>query len=225
MKISLSSFGFISATVTSASFLPYALVLLGMIFFHQGLLGSLTPILLFFTITARVAGDWIFWVKCFPREMDKGSNPNWRSSIKEILSTQPPAIKSINDMLIDSIVDGALLYLAFKASASPLWILFVYSCCQTVGAPLQVAILRIFDRKYVRKFSMIITALATFMALEVNGIISVGYASMLGLSRFSPTNLILCILGTKCLLASTALIAKATIAETLKLKTMKELST
>ena len=221
MKIVMPSFGFISAIATSTVFLPHALVILGVLFFHHGLKDP-SPILLFFTLVAKVTADWLFWVKFFPQEMDSGENrSDWRSSVKDIMASQPPAIKSVLDMIIDTAVDVTLICMAYKASAPPMWILFVFSACQAVGAPIQGMILRIFERKNVRVFSMIVTALATFLAFEINGFMSNSYTQMLGLTHFSSSIQILIILGAKCLLAETSVISKETIAEVLKIETIK----
>ncbi len=82
------------------------------------------------------------------------------------------------DMVIDVFVDGLLVYLAFRALAPPLWILFVFSASQAVGALVQGIILRFFERKNVRTFSMIVTAVATFIALEASGKLSSGYVDI-----------------------------------------------
>jgi len=212
MKIPMPSFGLISATATSSIFLPHALVLLGVIFFHHESWRDPTLLFLFFTITARLTGDWLFWSRLFPQEMDSGANiENWRSSVKDILTSQPPAIKSVLDMVIDAVVDITLIYMAFKASAPPMWILFTFSACQAVGAPIQGIIIRVFDRKNVRLFSMIVSALATCLALEINGVLSHEfYASLFEPFSFPKSIQMLIILGAKCLLTGTAVIAKET---------------
>ena len=224
MKIAMPSFGFISAIATSTVFLPHALVLLGIIFFHSESWRDPTPILIFFTVTARLTGDWLFWTKFFSQDMDSGENiKNWRSSVKDILLSQPPAIKSVLDMIIDAAIDVTLVYMAFKASAPPIWILLTFSGCQAVGALIQGLILRIFERKSVRLFSMIVAAFATFLALEINGVIShESYTKAFELSNFSQPIQMLLVLGAKCLLAGATVIAKETIAEVIKAETIEE---
>lgn len=70
---------------------------------------------------------------------------------------------------------------------------------------------------------MIVAAFATFLALEINGIISHGsYAKVFGLSNFSHSIQMLFVLGAKCLLAGTTVIAKETIAEIIKAETIEE---
>ncbi len=221
LKIPAATFGFISAIATSTTFLPHSLIVLAVIFFHPWQLRDPTLILIFFTIMARLVGDWVFWTKFFPQTMDNGeNNENWRSAVKGILTSQPPAIKAMSDMVIDALVDGVLVYLAFRASAPAMWILFVFSASHVIGALVQGIVLRFFERKHVRTFSMIVTAVATFTALDVNGIISSGHVNILGLSEFSASSQILFILGAKCLLAGTSVIAKEMIAETIKIETM-----
>jgi len=219
MKIIMPSFGFMSVIANSTIFLPHALFLLGVILLH----GKEAPLFfLFFTVLARVIGDWLFWKRFFPTEMDSGENfHDWRLSVKGILTSQSAAIKSMIDLVIDAITDVALVYLAFRASAPLMWILFTFSACQAVGAPIQGMIIHFFEKQNVRIFSMLITALATFLALEINGITPAGYVNAFGLSYFSPSIQICIVLGAKCLLAGTSVVAKATIAEVIKIETIK----
>ncbi len=226
MRIIMHSFGLVSGIATSTVFLPHALVLLGIIFFHSESRIDPAVIFLFFTVMARVMGDWLFWARLFPQDMDSGANiTNWRSSVKDILFSQPQVIKSMLDMVIDATTDVALVYLAFQTSAPPMWVLFTFSACQAVGAPIQGMVLRIFKRKNVRLFSMIVAALATFLALEINGVISPeSYAKIFGLSHFSQSIQMLIVLGAKCLLSGTTVIAKETIAEVIKIETIENLT-
>jgi hypothetical protein len=100
--------------------------------------------------------------------------------------------------------------------------LFIFSTCQGIGSLVQGLSLRLFDRKKIRSFSMLITALATFLSFEINGLCSTTYTRLLGLSEFSTTIQILIILGAKHLLVATTVIAKETIAEVLKLETLNK---
>lgn len=219
MKIMLPSFGFMSAIANSTILLPHALVLLGVILLH----GKEAPLFfLFFTVLARVTGDWLFWKRFFPAEMDSGENlKDWRLSVKDILTSQPAAIKSMFDLVIDAALDVVLVYLAYRASAPHMWILFTFSVCQAVGAPIQGMILRVFESQNVRIFSMIVTALATFLAIEINGISSASYVGFFGLTHFSTSIQICIVVGAKCLLTGTSVIAKETIAEVIKIETIK----
>lgn len=220
MKTPHTRFGFVSAIANSAVFLPHALIWLTMmLFFEKGVV----PMLLLLLAVARITGDWLFWVKMFPKEMDSVENSkNWRSSIKSILLTQPLAIKSITDMVIDATVDVILVYVAFKASANPIWILFIFSICQMIGSPIQAISLSIFEKKNVRMFSMIATGILSFCTLEVMGIISQSFTKMLGLTYFSTSVQMLIILGVKCLLVGTTIISKASVAEIIKTEAVKK---
>ena len=106
MKIIMPSFGFMSAIANSTIFLPHALFLLGVILLH----GKEAPLFfLFFTVLARVIGDWLFWKRFFSTEMDSGENfHDWRLSVKGILTSQSAAIKSMIDLVIDAITDVVL---------------------------------------------------------------------------------------------------------------------
>lgn len=223
MKIRMPQFGLISAIAASTAFLPHVLVMLGVFFFHPERLRDPTPIFIFFTIIARVVGDWLFWGKFFPLEMDCGENAaNWRASVKDIVSSEPLAIRSTLDMVIDAAIDVTLVWLAFKASAPSLLILLTFSACQTVGGPIQGMLLRIFERKHLRLFSMVCSALAIDAALEINGVISRKFwANFLEQFRPSKSIQMLITLGAKCLLSGTSVIAKDTIAETIKMKILR----
>lgn len=128
-------------------------------------------------------------------------------------------------MIVDAVIDAFLLYMAFKASASSVLIFLVFSACQSVAAPAQGILILIFSKKNVRVFSMMITAIATFAALEVNGILHrESFANLLDLSQLGKPITMLIILGAKCLFTGTTVIGKATIAEIIKIKTMKKVS-
>lgn len=220
--ILLPSFGFLSSLPITGTLLPHALVTLGVIFFYKGI----NPVFfsLVFTILARITGDWLFWAKFFPKELDTEANEkNWRSSVKSILTSDPIAIKSMFDMVVDIVLDGVLLFIAFKITDSFLWVLFVYSLCHGIGAPVQGILIRVINRRYVKTLSMIVSVLAIAMLLELNGSLSEGYLGKFGLSEFSVFSKTLWIIGANSFCSGTSVIAKELIAETLKLETMKEL--
>ena len=219
-KVAIPSFGFVSALPIATIFLPYAVIVLIAIVFCAR--WDLTLLCLFCTVLARFMGDWVFWSKYFPEEMDTGENDeNWRAQVKHILLSQPSATNAISDMIFDAVIDGILLFCVFKYAAFPMWALFVYSLCLGIGAPIQGIVLRIFDRKYVRKFSMIMAVFGVFIVLETSGVTSVGYIRALGLSQFSASSQILVTVGIKSLLSSTSIIAKEVVAENIKLATLK----
>ncbi|MCK4935007.1 MAG: hypothetical protein KAR79_05420 [Simkaniaceae bacterium] len=162
----------------------------------------------------------------FKREMDRGeNNKNWHLSIKQVVFSCSASVNAMIIMTIDICMDVLLIYMAFKASASSVIILLVYSVCQVVAPPLHGIIVRAFGKKNLLRFSMVITALATFAIFELNGVISHQYhLHWFSLGHFSTSTAALLILGAKCLLVGTTVIGKTTIAETISIETMYEAS-
>jgi len=163
----------------------------------------------------------------FPSRMEPANNrEDWRSSIKDILFSKPTSISAMFDMIVDFGIDALLIYMAIKASASPVLIFLVFSACQAIGAAVHGMLIYVFSRKALRLFSMVVTALATFAALEMNDVIpKSSHMDIFGLTTLAKPLAILLILGAKCLFTGTSVIGKTNIAETIKLETMRELTT
>ncbi|MDN3507102.1 MAG: hypothetical protein P0S96_07730 [Simkaniaceae bacterium] len=214
-------FGFISGIATIIGFLPHILFLLGVTLFHGK---NITSFFLLFTIGARILGDWIFWSQIFPRRMDSGENTEaWRSLVKGILYSKPISIGAMFDMVIDAIVDGLLLYVALKVSVYPVLVFLVFSSCQAIGAPIQGMLIFIFTKRNIRLLSVIVSAIATYAALEVGGLLHIeSYENLLGLTQLGKPAAMLIILSAKCLFTGTTVIAKASIAEAIKIETRKK---
>lgn len=215
-------FGVSVGVATAFGYIPHVLFLL-VIAVSQS--RNITPFFLMFTVIARVLGDWIFWSQMFPSRMDSAdSRENWRSSIKDILFSKSISISAMFDMIVDFGIDALLIYMAIKASASPVLIFLVFSACQAIGAVAHGMLIYVFSRKGLRLFSMVITAFATFAALEMNDVIPKSFhMDIFGLATLAKPLAILLILGAKCLFTGTSVIGKTSIAETIKLETMKEL--
>lgn len=208
----VSSFGFISGLGTTSSFLFPAIGLGLMIFF--GLDTKIaTPLFIVFAIVIRVTGDWVFWTQMFPKEMDARCFRTWRSSVKDILFSQPNAIKAMLDMFMDVVTDGVLIYLALKASVPPAWIFLAFLGCQAIAAPIQGIIVDRLDRRKYRLLSMIITAVAIFtsMGLKDGSALAI-YARLFGLDHFALSTQMLIILCAKSLLSGSTVIAKSLLA-------------
>lgn len=224
MKTPMPMFGVAAGMATAVGYLPH-IVFLAVIAVSQS--RNITPFFLMFTVIARILGDWVFWSQMFPSRLEStGVRSDWRSSVKDILFSKPTSIGAMFDMIVDLGIDALLIYMAIKASASPVLIFLVLSGCQAIGAFAYGMIIYVFSRKGLRLFSMAITALATFAALEMNGVIpKTSHAGVLGLDTLAKPIAILLILGAKCLFTGTTVIGKTNIAETIKLETMKELTT
>lgn len=222
MKDKMPMFGVSVGIATAFGYIPHVLFLLIIVVSQSK---NATPVFLMFTVLARILGDWIFWTQMFPSRVGSSdSGKDWQLAVKNILFSKSKSISAMIDMVIDAGVDVLLVYMAFKASASPVWIFLVFSASQAAGAFLQGALMYVVSRKGLRLFSMIVTALATLAALEVNGVVSNdSYMHMFGLNNIAKPLATLLILGAKCLFTGTSVIGKTNIAETIKLETMKEL--
>ncbi len=219
----LPLFGFLSGLATASAFLV-PVIMVGIMAF-LGLDSKIsTPLFIAFAIIVRFTGDWMFWTKMFAQEMDSEENlKDWRLSVKDLLFSQPGAIKSMLDLLMDLAADIALVYMAWKASISPAWIFFVFLGCQALAAPVQgIAVTRL-NRNHYRLLSMIVTVLAIVTLMEINKTTAPShYVRLFGLSHFMQSTQILIVLGAKCLISGSATIAKTTIAEVIKIATFKE---
>ena len=205
-----SSFGLISGIATTIGFLPHIVALLFIAVTGDGV--GATPVFILFTIGTRFLGDWLFWGKMFPKEMDTEENgTNWRSSVKNILFAQPIVIRSLIDMVIDIGVDAILIYTALQMSASPVWIFLVFTSCQAVVALIHGTIL---IKRNVRVLSLIVAAVTVTAVLVIKKIPELS----------AIHTIIFIVLGAECLLTGTTVIAKATIAEVIRLEVTKESS-
>ena len=182
--------------------------------------------LLIFTILARALGDWLFWKRVSSSMVDSGERGEaWQFSVKDILLSKTVSVGGLVDMIVDAGLDLFLVYMAFKASSSPILIFLVLCVCQAVSAPILGIVLHLFNKRRVRLFSMVVSAVAILAALEVNGVISPeSYVDLFGLFHFTKSTAILLVLGAKCLLTGITVVGKATIAEVIKTETKQELS-
>lgn len=224
MKTTMPLFGFSAGVATAFAYLPHILFL-SVIAVSQS--KNITLFFLMFTVGARILGDWIFWSQMFPSRMDSRSEgKDWRLSIKNILLSNPTSIRAAFDIIVDFGIDALLVFMALKASAPPVWIFLVFSACQAIGAPLNGIMIYVFSKKNIRLFSMVVTALAVFAALEINGILPNNvHADMFGLSNIEKSLAVLLIIGAKCLFTGITVIGKTSIAETIGKKAISELVT
>lgn len=220
MKFGLP-FGLLSAVATSTVFLTYALLLLGINYFYTG--RDLTPLLLFFIIKSRLVGDWFFWAKLFSQEMDSGNNiKDWRASVKGILFSQSSSVWSLIYMGFDAILDVTFVYMAFKVAAPAMWIMLIFCFGQAIGAPLHGGILRVFSRNNTRLFYMGTLGVLLTLAFEVSGLMpGETYTQLFGISHFPKSTQMLMILSAKCFLTGLTVLAKETLAEVIKVETIK----
>ena len=224
MKRSMPMFGVSSGLATAMGYFPHILFL-AVVAITQS--RSIPSVFLIFTFTARILGELTFWLQLFPSRLESNEiKPDWRSSIKSILLSNSASQGAICEMIGDLGIDVLLVFLAFKASTSSILIFLVFSSCQAVGTLGYGVMIYLLSRKRLRLHSIAISALAVFAALEISGLIPMtSLLDIFGLYAFEKPTAVLLILGVKCLFSGTTVIAKTTIAETIKLETTKELTT
>lgn len=223
MKSISLTFGFLAGCATALGFLPHIIVMAVLVFLqHKGI----TSHLLIFTLLARVLGDWLYWVRFFPTRMDLVENmKGWRSSVREAIFFKAPSFFAIFDMVIDISMDIVLVWMAFKASASPLLTLLVFCACQSISAPIQGIMIYLFEARHVRLFSMLIGVVAVLAALEINGVISRdSFINIFGLSGLTKSTALIFVLGAKCLFTGLTIVGKDTIAQSIIYASTKRLS-
>jgi len=221
MKITMPMFGVSVGAATALGYIPHILFLLIVAISRSS---DITAFFLFGTVIARVLGDWIFWAQMFPSRIESADKlEDWRSSIKDTLLSKHNSIRAIFDMIIDVVIDALLIYLAIKASASPVQIFLVLSACQAIGALVHGILIHIFKRRWLRLFSLSISALLTFAALEISGIIPrTSNMDIIGLDTLTKPFAILLIISGKCLLSGTSVIAKTVLAEIIAFEAVKK---
>jgi hypothetical protein len=204
MSAACPRFGFLNGLATISTFLAPA-VALGLVLFFDITFPTVTLICL--AIGVRLLGDWLFWFQMLPAEID--ADKNRRLLFKGIVSSE---IKPLLDLLIDSIADVLLVYLALKASIPLVWIIFALIGCQAVGTLIQGIILERVNRMKYHLFSMGITASVFVAALGINGY----------LFRFDYLSILtfMILYAAKYLFCGTAILAKVAIAEKMRLVMM-----
>ena len=223
MKRSMPMFGVSSGLATAMGYFPHILFL-AVVAITQS--RSIPSVFLIFTFTARILGELTFWLQLFPSRLESNEiKPDWRSSIKSILLSNSASQGAICEIIGDLGIDALLVFLALKASASSVLIFLVFSSCQAIGALGYGVMIYLFSRKRLRLFFILIDALAVFAALEISGLIPMtSHLDIFGLYALEKPTAALLIIGVKCLFSGTTVIAKTTIAETIQLETIKELT-
>lgn len=225
MKVRNPLFGLLSGCSTTIGLLPHIIALCFMTFFSEH-----PPPLIFlivFTLGAKLLCEWVFWSGLFPKRMDLEKNlQNWRESVSNSLFIQPTVISSLLNIFVDFCVDVLLVYSALKTSVPPVWIFLGFFGSQAFAAPIQGIISDFLRPKKCLVFSLVATAFAVVLSLEIGKEITtrVTYASALGLYHFATSTQMLMVLYAKGLLTNTTVIARAAIAESIQTETERKFS-
>jgi len=220
MRITTPAFGLISGTGTALGFLPHVLTLC--VLLVMKIPPKSVTSLVVFTIAAKLLGEWLFWGH-FQRRMD--SEPklkNWRSVTNQSLLSHPNVYVALLMMFADSLVDITLVYMALKTSI-PSTLVFLYLLgCQIISAPIQGVLSDYFSQKKSLLFAAFIGMLCILLSLQIspeNG--AKDHLSTL-ISYISMSNLTITLLCAKGLLGNLTVIARAAIAEVIKVETLEK---
>ena len=223
MRRAWPPFGFISGLATTLGFLPH-IVALGFFLLSMKNLGPVM-ILFIFSIASKILGEWLFWGKFLPFRLDRENTLlTWRSTINKALFHQTNVSLSLIFMLVDFLSDVLIVVVALKTLISPTWLLLVFLGCQSIAAPIQGIISDFFCRKKTLLFSLITTALAVLVSLEIANGLEPGsspsfYINLLGLNHFATSTQMLIVLCVKGLLVGTTVTCRASIADSIQIET------
>ncbi len=225
MKLAMPAFGLMSGISTTVGFLPHILAMCFMAFFR----GHPPPlmILVLFTLGAKMLCEWAFWGTLFSGRMRHLQNlQNWRESVNRSLLVQPTVVSSLLNILLDSIADVLLIYLALQTSTPPIWIFLGLFGCQAFAAPIHGVISDICNPRSCLMFSMIATVFAFVISMEIGKEMtrSGNYRELLGLYHFTSSTQMLIVVCVKGLLTSNTTISRAAIAECIKRETERQYS-
>lgn len=226
MKFASPAFGLISGLATAFGFLPHLITLIVVLISGMDPRGA-TPLILF-TIGARLLGEWLFWRKFLPDRLDsEGRFRNWRSVVNQSLLSHPNVSVALIVMLGDICLDATLVYLALQTSISPIWVFLSLLGCQALSSPIQGALSDCFSQKKSLIFALIMGMVAGVAVgeLPLDGKIHApsmySVHSLLGLASFTLPVQMFIILCGKGLLANLTVIARAAIAQVIKVETIE----
>lgn len=219
------TFGFISGIATTIGFLPHLLAIAFVLV--SGMDPKYAQPLVIFTIGTKLLGEGLFWGKFFATKIDsEKSLKNWRSTVNnDLFLKQPSVIVALVNMLIDLIVDVLLIYMTLKTPVPAGWIFFAFVSCQAVAAPIHGILSDYFGRRKSALFSIVMTALAALISMDINGMTTPGtYIYLFGLHHFTAATQMLIILCAKSFLTGTFVNARAIIADCIQIETKRRFS-
>ena len=228
MKLVTPAFGLISGSGTTLGLLPHILILC--VILITGLPTGSVASLIVFTIGAKALGEWFFWKHC-KRRMDSEVNlKNWRMAIKPDLLSHPNVFIGLLMVFGDVVVDSMLLYTALETSIPPIWIFLALFGCQALASPVQGLLSDCFSQKKSLLFAVVAGMIVARLSLEIplHGKIpdesQFSVLNFIGLSSFTVNIQMAVILCCKGLFGNLTVIARAAIAEVVKVETLEKFS-
>jgi hypothetical protein len=226
VKLVFPAFGLISGIGTAIGLLPHVFILCILLFIDSQ--RSITSMIIF-TLAAKFLGEWIFWKHCKERMDSESKLKNWRSVVEQSLLSHPNVFTALLMMFADIFVDVTLVHTALKTSVPPIWVFVALLGCQMIASPVQGALSDYFSQKKSMLFAAFIGIAALIFSLEipVEGKIwetPMYLLNLTGLSSFPVAVQMAIILCGKGLLGNITVIARAAIAEVIKVETLEKSS-
>jgi hypothetical protein len=228
MKLISPAFGLISGGGTALGLLPHILTLCVLLI--TGLPPRSVTSLIVFTVGAKLLGEWLFWNHCKRRMDSEVKLKNWRAAVDQSLLSHPNVFTALLMMFADALVDATLVYTALKTSLPPTWVFLALLGCQLLSSPIQGVLSDYFSQKKSLLFAASIGIIAVIFSLElpVHGKIpdpsQFSLLNLTGLSSFTLAMQMALILCGKGLLGNLTVIARAAIAEVIKVETIEKFS-
>jgi len=226
MEIASPAFGLISGIGNSLGLLPNILTLFTLLFI--GIPTGSTASLIAFTIVAKLLGEWLFWTHCKRRMDDAPKLKQWRRAFDQSLFSHPHVFTALFMMFADGLVDATLVCIALKTSIPPIWIFLTLFGCQMLSSSIQGFLSDYFSQKKSMLFASLIGMIAIALAAEISIDGKTSEASIFSLLRLTklslfPTSIqMIVVLCGKGVLGNLTVIARAAIAEAIKVETLEK---
>lgn len=226
MRLVTPAFGLISGVGTALGLLPHILTL-GILLLTGVPPRSITSLIVF-TVGAKLLGEWLFWNHC-KRRMDSEEHlKNWRVVIDSSLFSHNNVFTALLMILVDALFDATLIYTALKTPLPPIWIFLTLLGCQLLSSPIQGVLSDYFCQTKSMLFACCIGMVAAIFSIDlpVHGKpfdpsqFSLLYLT--GLSSFTVDMQMALILCGKGLFGNLTVIARASIAEVIKVETIEK---
>lgn len=226
MRLTTPAFGFISGLGATLGLLPHVLTLCFLLI--TGIPPRSVSSLVVFTIGAKLLGEWLFWNFCRTRMDSYQELKNWRKVIDQSLLSHPNVGVALCTLFVDGMVDATLVYTALATPILPIWVFLALFGCQAISSPIQGLLSDYFSQKKSLLFASLIGMIALILSLglpldgEMQDASQASLFNWVGLPSLTttfPMALILCIKG---LFGNLAVIARAAIAEVIKVETLEK---
>ncbi len=227
MKLVTPAFGLISGSRTAMGLLPHILTLCFLLI--MGIPPRSVASLVVFTIGAKLLGEWLFW-KYYKYRMDSEDRfKKWRLIVNSSLYSHSNVIISVFMIFLDGLVDVMLVYTALKTPMTPVWIFLALFGCQLLSSPIQGVLSDYFSQKKSMLFAAVVGIVTYILSGELPVYEKIPDSSqfsllnLIGLSSFTLSMQMVLILCVKGLFGNLAVIARAAIAETIKIETVEKI--